>query len=230
MGTTTVSHPNPPQNPPRNPPRYPPRNPPLPATATHPNPPCNLPRNPPRYPPLSATATHPETHPATHHRPPQINQERELPTWLEALGVRIFSNFGNNLASLVGFGSGAASIAKAWHNATPIYACRSYSVKSASTQEKGGFHEADQTERVEKESKERGASCVFWKMVYGKKFRKPFSVFFWRIFGSTTNHFCWLLFYSETNTHKWWKRFTKNVLCWNKWSLRSNIYSACITH
>ncbi len=38
----------------------------------------------------------------------------------------------------------------------------------------------------------------------------------WRIIQSTTNNFHWLLFYSKTNTRKWWKRFTKNVLCRNK--------------
>jgi hypothetical protein len=45
------------------------------TTASHPNPPRN--------PPLPTTATH--------HRPPQINQEREPLTWLKALSVRIFS-------------------------------------------------------------------------------------------------------------------------------------------
>jgi hypothetical protein len=42
----------------------------------------------------------------------------------------------------------------------------------------------------EKESRVERVECVFWKMVYGKIFRKPFSYFSLTIFRSTTNIFC----------------------------------------
>ena len=207
-----------------------------------------------------------------HQRPPQTNQEREPPTWLEALSVRIFSNFGNNLASLVGSESGAASIAEAWHSAASIYACKSYSLKRASMQENGSFHasgsDRESVSRIGEDRQEKtqggwagetregggsfcaretkgneGLSCVrefcrgrrgfvalcerdkrFWKMIYKKCERKPFSKILHYIFQSTENIFSLTKFYKQTNIRKCWKCFPKNILQRNKWSLSESFF------
>ena len=105
----------------------------------------------------------------------------------------------------------------------------SYSLKSASTQEKGDFHKVDRIERVEKEkvgldweSRERGASHVFWKMVYEKKIRKLFFFFFFKDFLVNYKFFP-LTFILQRNKYlQIMKIFYEKCFTWN-WSKNNMI-------
>ena len=87
---------------------------------------------------------------------------------------------------------------------------------------RGGDGAVQERERVQEGGGVGWEATIFWKMVYGKFFHKPFSKFYSAFFRSITNIFCWLWFYSETNVRKWWKHFTENVLRRNKRSLHRN--------
>jgi hypothetical protein len=58
------------------------------------------------------------------------------------------------------------------------------------SEEKRADSEKEREQRLsESEMSREGDACVFWKMVYGKIFRKPFSLFSSAIFRSIFIHF-----------------------------------------